>query len=59
VTGEEVKYVNPFSLDIEYYSRLPSHLLYMTWYAMLQVLARRRTLHLLKALDENRFQLLL
>jgi hypothetical protein len=48
VTGEAVKYVDPFSLDIEYYSRLLGHLLYMTWYALLQVLAKRRALHPLK-----------
>jgi hypothetical protein len=59
VIGEAVKYVDPFFADIENYSCLPGHLLYMTWYTMLQVLARRRTLHLLEVLDENRFQFLL
>ncbi|MDD1759252.1 MAG: hypothetical protein LUQ44_01465, partial [Methanothrix sp.] len=46
VIGRAMKYVDPFFPDIENYSCLPSHLLYMTWYAMLQVLARRRILHL-------------
>lgn len=58
MAGETVQYVDSRSFDVVDYSRLPGHLFYVAGYAVLHVLSRRGILHLLKVLDELRFQVL-